>query len=138
MAPCLHDHMEDVEEYTGTMCVDDTCMKLDSGCSQYHLNNLDQDIMFATEKEEGRGLFCLDKNTMRKADGSLKVTIYRKPTHTNQYFSFTFKHPLDHKLNALNTLLHRASSVITEGTDRAQEEEHVNTALRNYWNPKWA
>ena len=48
----------------------------------------------------------LDTNTVRKEDGSLKVTIYQKPTHTDQYLSVQSNHPLVYRLSVVRTQLY--------------------------------
>ena len=62
-------------------------------------------------------------------DGSIKIKIYRKPTHTNQYLHFRSHHPLEHKLSVVKTLLHR-SEIVTNPADRSEDFDHVKTALR--------
>ena len=92
----------------------------------------------STEEEEEGGLAFLDTNTVKCDEGSLKVTIYWKPTHTDQYLSFESNHALDHKLSVVRTLMHRARTVITEEEDRKQEVDHVTKALKNCGYPDWA
>lgn len=69
-----------------------------------------------------------DTNTVPKEDRSLKVTIYKKPTLMNQYFNFVSNDPLEQNISMVKTLHHKATVVITEGTDIIQEEGHVMTA----------
>jgi len=99
---------------------------------------LDPDIKFTTEGEENGELAFLDTSTVKKEDGSLKVKIYRKPTHTDQYLQFDSNHPLEHKLSVVRTLHHRASTVITEDADKEKERKHVNEALKKCGYPEWA
>ena len=75
---------------------------------------------------------------MRLPDGSLKIVIYRKPTHTDQYLNFQSNHPLEHKLGIVCTLYHRANTVISQDSDKKQETEHIDTALIACGYPKWA
>ena len=78
--------------------VDGTQTKLDSEYAQEftdHLNTLDPDIKFTTEGEENDELAFLDTSTSKKEHGSLKLKIYRKPTHTDQYLQFDSNHPLE-------------------------------------------
>ena len=62
--------------------VDDTRTKLKKQFAHEftdHLNSLDGDIKFTTEAEDNRTLTFLDTLTVIKPDGSLDITIYRKP-----------------------------------------------------------
>ena len=55
-----------------------------------HINSVDPAIRFTVEdnKEDGSIPF-LDTIVKPEADGSLSITVYRKPTHTDQNFSGT-------------------------------------------------
>ena len=119
--------------------VDDTHVKIKSAHAQEfteHLNNLDPDIKFTTECEENQSLAFLDTNTIRQSDGSLKIVIYRKPTHTDQYLNFESNHPIEHKLSVIRTLYHRAESVVTDPEEIRREIEHIDTALVNCGYPR--
>ena len=121
--------------------VDDTHTKLKKHHAQEFtdfLNSIDPDIKFTTEEEENRSLSFLDTLTSVKPDGSLKVSIYRKATHTDQYLSFLSNHPLQHKIGVIQTLYNRAETVITEDEDLKQEIEHIDSALRRCEYPPWA
>ncbi|XP_072039137.1 uncharacterized protein [Amphiura filiformis] len=121
--------------------VDDTHCKLKKCHSQEftdHLNSLDKDIKFTTEGEENDSLAFLDTLTVIQPDRSIKVTIYRKSTHTDQYLNFSSIHPIDHKLRVIRTLYHRADTVVTNLQDREDEKAHVNNALVKCGYPKWA
>jgi len=121
--------------------VDDTHTKLKKAYADEfteHLNSLDPDIKFTTEEEQDGTLPFLDTLTVVKEDGSLDITIYRKPTHTDQYLNFHSSHPLEHKLGVISTLFHRADSIITNPEDRKREKEHITQALRKCGYPEWA
>jgi len=59
----------------------------------------------------------------------VKLLVYRKKSHTDQYLNFSSHHPLKHKLAVIRTLLERCYSIVTEEDDRKKEEEHVAKAL---------
>ena len=74
---------------------------------------------------------------MRKPDGSVKLCIYRKKTHTDQYLQFSSHHPLHQKLGVIRTLLDRSESIVTEEEDRVLEELHIKKALATCGYPEW-
>ena len=121
--------------------VDDTHTKLKKQYAEEftnHLNSLDPDIKFTTEGEEDRALAFLDTYTVIQDDSSLKIKIYRKPTHTDQYLNFHSNHPVQHKLGVIQTLHHRADSVITDPVDQESEKLHINNALKKCGYPNWS
>ena len=120
--------------------VDDTHTKLKKEHAQEftdHLNSLDPDIKFTTEGEEDKSLAFLDTSTVIQADGSLEIKIYRKPTHTDQYLHFSSNHPLEHKFGVIQTLFHRAETVITNPQVVVEEKEHITQALSKCGYPPW-
>ena len=103
-----------------------------------HINNIDPNIKFTREEEEDGQLPFLDTHISRREDGSLKVKVYRKPTHTDQYLHFDSHHPLEHKLSVVRTLYDRADSIVTDPEDKSEELDHVKGALRNCGYKDWA
>lgn len=59
--------------------------------------------------------------------GSLKIEVYRKPTHTDQYLLFDSHHPHEHKLGVIITLHHQADY----HWDQTQGA-HLRKALKPY------
>ncbi|XP_066267497.1 uncharacterized protein [Branchiostoma lanceolatum] len=105
-----------------------------------HLNSLDPDIKFTSEKEQDRilnSLYTLTITTIQY-DGSLRLNIYRKPTQTDQYLNFRSNRPLEHKPGVVKTLLHRADTIITDPHDRETEKQQIQQALKDCGYPKWA
>jgi len=70
--------------------------------------------------------------------GNIKLLVYRKKTHTDQYLNFVSHHPLHQKLGVIRTLLNRCENVVTEEEDRRQEVEHITSALKKCSYPAWS
>ena len=103
-----------------------------------HLNSIDDDIKWTTEGEvethpednnTERARAFLDIWSVINEDGTIKMKVYRKATHTDQYLNFERNHPLEHKKGVVRTLAHRAESIVSDPKDREGEIDHVRTAL---------
>ena len=96
-----------------------------------HLNTISSSIKFTKELESEGTLSFLDVAAIRKTDGTLSTDIYRKPTHTGRYFSFTSHHPLNQKLSIARTLYSRANNIISDENKKIQEFYHVSDILKS-------
>ena len=123
--------------------VDDVLKIINKGQVQSltdHLNQIDttNSIKFTHEEEKDSQIPFLDTLIIQKPDGTIKLLVYRKPTHTDQYLNFMSEHPLHQKMGVIRTLFDRMNSVVTEEEDRLIEEERVCAALRNCGYREWA
>ena len=75
---------------------------------------------------------------MPQPDGSLLTSIYRKPTHTDQYLQWNSHYHLSAKFSVINTLKHRAKTVCSNNHLLKEEEDHLNKALKRCKYPEWA
>ena len=120
--------------------VDDTFVIIDQNhITEFHdhINNIDPFIKFTIEKEENNQLPFLGIKIHRENNGSLSTTIYRKPTHTNQYLNFNSNHHLQHKRSVVRTLIHRANNAITNETDKKEEIKYIKDIISANDYKKW-
>lgn len=54
-----------------------------------------------------------------------------------QYLLWTSEHPTTHRLSVVGTLFEHAA-IILDPDDRAQEEQHIQDALKKCQYPQWA
>ena len=122
--------------------VDDTFTILESSHRRAfldHINSVDQHIQFTCkEQREDGSLPSLDVLVMPEEDGSLKSTVFRKPTHTDLYLQWDSHHTLPSKYSVIGTLLHRAKTICSDPHLLKQEEDHLYKALSTCKYPTWA
>ena len=88
-------------------------------------------------KEDGSIPFC-DTIVKPEENVGLSITVYRKPTHTDQYLQWDSHHNLSAKFSIINTLSHRAKTVCSNPELLKQEKKHLREALTQCKYPKWA
>ena len=104
-----------------------------------HINSVDSDIKFTVEdnKEDGSIPF-LDTIVKPEVDGTLSITVYRKPTHTYQYLQWDSHHHLLAKFSVIHTLFQRVSTVCSKPELLQKEKDYLRKALTKCKYPKWA
>ncbi|XP_053400503.1 uncharacterized protein LOC128557292 [Mercenaria mercenaria] len=95
-----------------------------------HINSIDDEFKFTSEPEENDHLPYLDTDIYIKDDGSTKVKIYRKQTHTVQYLNFGSNHYIQHKRSVVRTLMYRAENIVSEPEDIKVKKHHISEALK--------
>ena len=77
-----------------------------------HINSVDNNIQFTAEEPGPDGsLPFLDILISPDEDGRLVISVYRKPTHMDQYLQWDSHHPISAKYRVVGTLYHRAKTI---------------------------
>ena len=90
-----------------------------------------------TTKADGSMPFY-DTLVTPQCDGSLVTTVYRKPTHTNQYLQSDSHHAITNKYSIISSLLHRAKHICSNQQLLEEEQSHIQGALSICKYPNWA
>ena len=103
-----------------TRIVDDTftiIKKENRNSFLQHLNFIHPNIKFTCEevREDGSMPF-LDILVIPAEDGSLKTSVFRKPTHTDLYLQWDIHHNIPSKYSVAGTLYHRATTICSNPT----------------------
>ena len=87
-------------------------------------------------KEDGAIPF-LDTTVKPESDGRLSITVYRKPTYTDQYLQWESHHHLSAKYSVINTITHRAKIVCNKPELLQKGMDHLRKVLTHCKYPKW-
>ena len=92
--------------------VDDVMEVVSKGCERElteHLNSIDTtaSTKFTYDEESDNSLPFMDKLMTRKEDGTVKLLVYRKKTHTDQCINFTSQYPIHQKMGVIKTIMDR-------------------------------
>ena len=68
----------------------------------------------------------------------LVTSVYRKPTHTDQYLQWDSHHPISAKYSVVGTLYHRAKTISSNSDKLHKEDAHLTRALGDCKYPRWA
>ena len=105
----------------------------------HHIKSLDNNIKFTAETTKADGYMpFLDTLVTSQSDGNLATTVYRKPTHTNQYLSGTGTIPYPKKYSIISSLLHRAKHICTNQHLLEEGQTHIQRVLSMCKYPTWA
>ena len=107
--------------------VDDTFTAVghdESDAFHHHLNEQNTDIQFTLEVEENGKLPFLDCLISRD-DNSLRITVYRKPTHTDRLLDESSYSPTSHKATTIGTLTRRAQLVYNTIDSLSDENKYL-------------
>ena len=103
-----------------------------------HINSQGPHIQFTVEPTIQGSLPFLDTLVTIQPDNTLSTSVYRKPTHTDQYLHWDSNHHITAKQSVNNTLAHRAKTVSTTQQSMDKELTHIKTALHCCQFPSWA
>lgn len=97
-----------------------------------HLNQQHPSIRFTMETENDNRIVFLDSLVTREPQGKLHTSVYRKPTHTDQYLAYDSHHPQSTKRGIVKCLHDRAKRIITKPSGIAHwgEETSVYSSRR--------
>ena len=84
------------------------------------LNGIKNKVQFTLEIEKDNFHPFLDVG-ITKFEGKLITTVYRKPTHTQQYINWNSNHPKNMLLGVLKGLVHRAHVLCDRKEDLLEE-----------------
>ena len=99
---------------------------------QFHqqLNEVSDKIQFTVERSKDNVINFLDLKITKKQDGTLDITVFRKPTHSGRYLDFSSNHPIQHKKAVAKNLYHRALTIPNSDNHIKDEMEHATRILR--------
>ena len=103
-----------------------------------HINNQDPHIQFTVEPTQQGSLPFLDTLVTIQPDNTFSTSVYRKPTHTDQYLHWDSNHHITAKQSVFNTLAHRAKTVSSTQDLLNMKISHIKTALHHCQFPAWA
>ena len=113
----------------------------DAGHSQQLLqciNTQDPHIQFTMEElDQEVSLPFLDTLVSPGPNNTLTTTVFRKPTHTDQYLHWDSNHFIVSKCSAFNTLVTRPKVVSTNKQILHKGLEHIKKALQACSFPTW-
>ena len=81
------------------------------------------------QTEKDNSIPFLDTSVIRDSNGLLTTSVYRKPTHTDQYLAYDSHHPQSVKRGIVKCLYDRAKHLITKPSVISEEKKHLSSVL---------
>ena len=94
-----------------------------------HLNSQQPTIRFTMETENDNKISFLNASVSREPEGRLTTSVYRKPTHTDQYLAYDSHHPQSVKRGIVKCLYDRAKRLVTTPSVISAEKKHLSSVL---------
>ena len=119
-------------------CVDHTFTVLDFESFDsflQHLNNQQPSIRFTMETESDCKPAFLDATVSKEPDGRLTTSIYRKPTHTDQYLVYVSHQLQSEKCGIVKGLYDRTKHNITKPSVTSKEKKQPVTCFVSSGHP---
>ena len=103
-----------------------------------HINSINNNIQFTCEEpRDGSSIPFLDMLIIPDEEDRLNTTVYRKPTHTDQYLYWDSHQAIPSKYSVIGTLYLRAKTICSD-PQQLQKEEHLAKTLKRCKYPTWA
>ena len=80
--------------------------------------------------EESNGKLAFLDTLLKRNNGEISVSVYRKPTHTDQYLHYSSHHQKSCKESIVSSLFNRAYSIITNKDDLHKENAGIKQMLK--------
>ncbi|XP_048250806.1 uncharacterized protein LOC125378866 [Haliotis rufescens] len=97
-----------------------------------HLNSQNPQMQFTMEEETNQQLPFLDVLVQKDNNNKLQTTVYRKPTHTDQYIHSASNHPPQVKKGSISTLVRRAHNICSTKQHLTTEGSHLKQIFTQY------
>jgi len=93
------------------------------------INAVNRHIQFTVEKESDNVINFLDIQLRKSDSGTLGFNVFKKPTHTDKYLSFSSYHPVSHKRSVISSLLNRVENICDDDY-KVDEINRIEDALQ--------
>ena len=99
------------------------------------VNSQQPTIRLTMETETNKTIPFLNTLVTRDSNGYLSTSVYRKPTHTDQYLAYDSHHPQSVKHGIVKCLCDISKHLITKPSVISQEKKHLSSVLVSYGYP---